>query len=294
MTYNKFMERVLTHLEKYKWETLGIKQDGTYKYQGEYIPKGHILPINIGKSKKDIVKENNVLAYVKKRCKDFIIKDQDLHRFSHHLNSSQMMCYNFFRPYIEADNSPNRDLINLLVAHGIELSLHDEAKCQFEYVNQEQEWKDEGTNFDFYIGSGKKKIYFEIKYTEKDFGGCKDDEYHKNKFEGSYKGFKGGYKKKIMNCPAIKDNIRSKIEFDEMFRKNYQLFRNVIRVTNIETYSVFIYDERNNSIVNQFVNFWENYIADDYKNKVRGITWQDLVKDMESNHGNEFVQKYLG
>ena len=96
-----------------------------------------------------------------------------------------------------------------------------------------------------------------------------------------------------MNCPAIKEGMRNKIEFDEDFRQNYQLFRNVLRVTNSETYSVFIYDERNNSIVTQFKEFEKNYISDKYKKNVIAITWQELVKSLESCHREQFCKKYL-
>jgi len=301
MTYNHFVEHVLKHLEKYKRETLLLKKDGIFKYQGREIARGYILPLDSSlsssKAKELVVKEFNQLECIKE--KPFLIAEH-LHRYAHHLNSSQLMCYNFFRPYIEhierpcdAGDKPNQDLINLLVSHDISICLCDNAKCQFEYVNDEPEWRDEGTNFDFYIESGKTKLYFEIKYTEQSFGGCEDDVNHKNKFEGSYKGFKGGYKDKIKNCPAIKEDLKKKIKFDADFRKNYQLFRNVIRVNTPETYSVFIYDERNNSIDTRFNDFKKNYISDGYKNNVIAITWQTLVKNLESCHIKQFWMKYL-
>ena len=293
MTYIKFKEHVLDHLEKYKRAVLGVKEKGTYRYKGMDIPEGHILPLDSSldpsKTKERVVVEFNQLESIKEE--PFLIAGH-LHRYAHHLNSSQLMCYNFFRPYIEVDK-PNQELINLLVSHEIEISLCADAKCQFEYVNQEPEWRDEGTNFDFYLESGKKKIYFEIKYTETDFGSCENDVKHKNKFDGRYMRFKGGYKEKIEDCPAIKEEMRNKIKFDKDFRKNYQLFRNVIRVINLNTYSVFIYDERNNSIVTQFEKFREDYISKEYKKNVIGFTWQELTKDLKSCHREQFCKKYL-
>ncbi len=294
MTYNQFMEHVLKHLEDYKRDVLGIEVKGIYKYQGMEIPKGYILPLD-KQAKKQAVEEFNQLECIKE--KPFLIAEH-LHRYAHHLNSSQLMCYNFFRPYIErprdAGDKPNQDLIDLLVSHDVNISLCDNAKCQFEYVNDEPEWRDEGTNFDFYIESGKTKIYFEIKYTEQGFGGCEKDVNHENKFEGNYKGFKGGYKEKIVNCPAIKEDMKHGIKFDDDFRKNYQLFRNVIRVINKKTYAVFIYDARNYSIVTQFENFRDSYISDEYKKNVIAITWQKLVENLESCHIKQFRKKYLG
>lgn len=294
MTYSFFLESVLEHLEKYKREVLKIEDKGTYKYQGKDIPKGHILPLTPPKTKEQIVKEFNQLECIKNQ--PFLIAGH-LHRYAHHLNSSQIMCYNFFRPYIKGTIDkyfPTKDLVKLLHDNGINICLCDGAKCKFEYVNLEPEWEDEGTNFDFFLESGEKKIYFEIKYTEQGFGGCKNDEKHKNKFEGNYMNFKGGYKEKIEECHAIKEGMKHEIKFDEDFRKNYQLFRNVIRVINKKTYSVFIYDERNEIILTQFKNFRDNYISDEYKENVIAITWQELAnKDLKSDHREQFCKKYL-
>lgn len=296
MDYNDFNNYVLNHLEKYKRDVLRIEKKGVYKYKGEVIRKGHILPLDSSLSaieaKKQVVKEFNQLNCIKEQ--PFLIEG-NLHRYAHHLNSSQLMCYNFFRPYIKEKGgiySPTQDLVNLLCLHNIKFCLSDNAKCQFEYVNQESEWTDENTNFDFYIESGGKRIYFEIKYTEKSFGNCKNDKYHKDKFEGKYKDFKDGYKEKIKNCPAIKEEKRN-IEFNGDFCKNYQLLRNVIRVTTPEIFSVFVFDERNDNISTHFESFMNNYISEDYKNNVIAITWQELVENLKSCHREQFCEKYL-
>ena len=144
MTYNQFREHVLKHLEDYKRKILGIEENGTYRE----ISKGHILPLDCSlssiKAKEQVVKESNQLKCIKEQ--PFLIAGH-LHRYAHHLNSSQLMCYNFFRPYIKRTKErycPTPKLVKLLCDNGIKICLDDNAKCQFEYVNQEQEWEDEG------------------------------------------------------------------------------------------------------------------------------------------------------
>lgn len=227
------------------------------------------------------MKEYNVLKCLK--GVDFLI-EKDLHRYAHHLNSSQLMCYNFFRPYIIKEGSktsPNDALIDLL-SNYIAINQSDDAECHFEYV-QGGEYEGEDTNFDFYLKSDETEVFFEIKYTEAGFGKCEKDDRHKDKFERIYNGL-------IKKCPAIKDSIT----FNDEFCKNYQLFRNSIRATGKNKYVIFIYDENNQYCKDQLDEFLKKYITDDYKNmNIIGITWQDLAHKLKSPHREEFIDKYL-
>lgn len=280
-TSKNFKNTVLCHLSKYKEKKLEIKECGIYRYNGENIPKKHILPIPKGESKEKVVKEYNVLSCLKD--KEFLIEQKDLHRFAHHLNSSQLMCYNFFRPYIEIEENktrPNDALINMLSKY-IAINQCDDAECHFEFV-QGEEYEGEDTNFDFYLRSGKTEVFFEIKYTEEGFGKCENDEKHKAKFEKVYQGLIG-------NCDAIKKPV----QFDDEFRKNYQLFRNAIRAIDKNKYVIFIYDDNNIYCKKQLEDFINNYISEDYQANIKGITWQDLVKKIETDHIREFKKKYM-
>lgn len=281
MSYTKFKEKILDKLADYKTNVLKIEENGIFRYRGKEYPKGHILPIPFGKSIQDIVKEYNVLKCLK--GVDFLI-EKDLHRYAHHLNSSQLMCYNFFRPYIIKEGrktSPNDALIDLL-SNYIAINQSDDSECHFEYV-QGGEYEGEDTNFDFYLKSDETEVFFEIKYTEAGFGKCENDDRHKDKFERIYNGL-------IKKCPAIKDSIT----FNHEFCKNYQLFRNSIRATGKNKYVIFIYDENNQYCKNQLDEFLKKYITDDYKNmNIIGITWQDLAHKLKSPHREEFIDKYL-
>ena len=281
MSYSKFRDNVLARLATYKKGVLKIEDEGLFQLRGKEHPKKHILPIHSGKSKQDVVKEYNVLSCL--RGEEFLI-EKDLHRYAHHLNSSQLMCYNFFRPYIIKEGGktcPNDALIELLSKY-IDINQCDDAECHFEYV-QGGEYEGEDTNFDFYLKSGETEVFFEIKYTEAGFGKCDNDDRHKDKFASLYNGL-------IKKCPAIKDSIT----FNDEFRKNYQLFRNSIRATSKNKYVIFIYDENNQYCKNQLSKFITKYITDDYKNvNIIGITWQDLVHKLKSPHKDEFIYKYL-
>ena len=93
----------------------------------------------------------------------------------------------------------------------------------------------------------------------------------------------------IGNCDAIKNPVR----FDDEFRKYYQLFRNSIRAKDKNKYVVFIYDKNNNYCESQLNEFKEKYISKDYQENVKGITWQDLVNKIDTDHIREFKKKYM-
>ena len=99
-------------------------------------------------------------------------------QYAHHLNSSQIVCYEFFRPMLNADRTAKEILKRFITERSI--SAHKGVLMgRFEYLPD----PDEYTNFDFYLEGNDVKIYFEIKYTENGFGKCDKDQKHKDKFE---------------------------------------------------------------------------------------------------------------
>lgn len=251
---------------------------GTFKGKGPY---SHILRIPQEEKKEDVIKEYNVLDCCKQL--PFMLKGK-CHRYAHHLNSSQLMCYNYFRPLIDEQGKASEKLISILRSIGINIDSFDDSQCKFEYEQCCDGWDKEGrkTNFDFYVKSGETEVFFEIKYTERGFGKAKMDDAHKDKYNCFYK-------TKIAECPAITDSIN---EYNNYFIVNYQLIRNVIRVTNEKKYVVFVYDMNNEIVKSQLNKFLKDTIIQ-LKENIIGVTWQDLVMKLETKHQEQFKQKYL-
>lgn len=282
MPYMVFKYKVLDKLEKYKENVLGIKKNGIFLYKGEDKSKGHILPICQGESKKSMAKKYNVLSCLKDE--EFLINEKDLHRYAHHLNSSQLMCYNYFRPLIDEKGHASEKLISILKAMGINIESSCNSQCVFEYEQNSGGWETEGrkTNFDFYVKSEETEVFFEIKYTEQGFGKAKKDKAHKDKYDNFYKA-------KISECHAIAPSIN---KYDDYFINNYQLIRNVIRITDKNKYVVFIYDD-NNEIVNSQLNEFIKTNIVQLKENIICVTWQKMVEELEPEHQNQFKEKYL-
>ena len=61
-------------------------------------------------------------------------KSIHLHQYAHHLNSSQIMCYNFFRPLIESFNgkmyTPKTSLLNLIKEEIDKDIISNDTECK--------------------------------------------------------------------------------------------------------------------------------------------------------------------
>lgn len=148
MSYVKFRKNVLEHLSTNKNKKFGELPASSFR-GNRY---SHILP-----------KELRDLNIMKFACK--ISEKICYHTYSHHLNSSQMMCINFFNPILNESN-----ILVSLISTQLGLTLPKKAQVKersFEYCPNGNKC----TNFDFFLElTTSEKIYFEIKYTEKDFG----------------------------------------------------------------------------------------------------------------------------
>ena len=109
------------HLAKYAVEK-GLRCGGLYQGR-EYC---HILFTENEEQKKEVIKKN-LLKGVKA---DMLSKP---HTDAHHLNSSQILCYNFFRPLIDKNGGATQELVDRLSEQGI--PIEKGAKCTFEYTD---------------------------------------------------------------------------------------------------------------------------------------------------------------
>lgn len=253
MSYNSFKNNVYEHLAKYNgWKT------GYFKGK----PYDHIVDID-GKTKEEIVKtiieEDGVCP------KEF----RKPHMYAHHLNSSQVICYEFFKPLIE-----NKDNMSKVVN---KMEIPFQISNNFEAVFEKEFENGDGTNFDFFLSDNKHNIYIEVKYTEQGFASCKNDENHRKKF-------KDIYRNRIKDSFCIEKN---EIDFTQM-RKYYQLFRNVLQIQKETDFVVFLFPKENSIAKKEFEDFRDTYLSEKGKNNVKGVFWEDLTDFMSSTFKEKF------
>lgn len=287
ISYNSFKKQVLenlvTHLKDQFPDTSAIIPGLWPRHN---VTREHILKIEKGQMK--AIKDYNLLKSAMNL--PFLLSENQLHQFAHHLNSSQIMCYNFFRPQLGDNKQVKEPLIKLLRDIGVFFNeTYEYAEAEFEYEDEKSKEPYRKTNFDFFVKMGETKVYFEIKYTENGFGTCEDDKKGEHR-----KKFNNYYKDEMKKCGIIK---KSAINWNETFRKYYQLVRNAIKVGE-KSFVVIITDERNFLTNKQLCDFEKDMIENaKHRNHLICISWQELCDKapccgFSETHINQFREKY--
>lgn len=265
-----FKEEIYENLSDYRERTLKIPEMGYWKNK----PYGHILP-------KDKKKENIFPEYQKSFFNSELGRIK-LHLYFHHLNSSQAMCINFFYPIFTENKL---DLITNYL--GFKDEVIDYNSVRFEKESDiDKKNNRRPTNFDFYFKTKSgKNFFFEIKYTESDFGKAKNDLDHHDKFLKVY-------------CQHLPKVVQIKYTEMTVFLKHYQIVRNLIHI-NESSYVVFLYPKKNTA-VNKAAHFAEeNILNKDKLPHLFNITWEDIILNLKSNPNvnsdflGEFKKKYF-
>ena len=275
MKYDKFISTVL---EKIVHE-FDNPEPGLFRGHGPY---DHIISNPNSTDRERIVNEYLLLPDVPK-----IQGEIKLHPDAHHMNSSQIMCYNFFRPLLKEynknkkDYKPSDELVDL-VGKIIDTPLENKnSSCKFEYIQPNTDT----TNFDFYLKCSDVEVFFEIKYTEKEFAKKKVTPDSELQYEKVYKPM-------ISKAEHIfKDKTISASDF----LKNFQLLRNAIRAIDNNKYVVFICPRAHDNLVNQYNKFKEQFLSPKGEEHVKLVTWESLLTAAENiliSQG-EFCKRYI-
>lgn len=268
-----FQSCAISHLGNYKKTNLGILKQGEYKYNGRIIKYDHILP-------KENLKKN-ILPDYREAFWASEYSNISLHRYFHHLNSSQALCINLFYPLIaEGLVSEIGKYINTPLTHPV---------CKFEHESEiESPYKaTKKTNFDFFISDNNLRVYFEVKYTENRFGSAKNDEEHREKFNLVYRPL-------LLDNPYINDNCKSQ----DFFLQHYQIMRNLVHIKENSTV-VFAFPKHNQRVFNQANYAYENVLTDIGRTKFQRIYLEELIPyfwdhtDAPLKHYTVFYDKYL-
>ena len=254
-------------------------EPGLFRGHGPY---DHIISNPNSTDRERIVNEYLLLPDVPK-----IQGEIKLHPDAHHMNSSQIMCYNFFRPLLseydknEKEYKPSDALVDL-VGKIIDTPLENKnSSCKFEYIQPNTDT----TNFDFYLKCGDVEVFFEIKYTEKEFAKKKITPESELQYEKVYKPM-------ISKAEHIfKDKVIS--ASDSL--KHFQLLRNAIRAIDNNKYVVFICPRAHDNLVNQYNKFKEQFLSPKGEEHVKLVTWESLLtaaEELSINQG-EFCKRYI-
>lgn len=254
------------HLAKYKAIRLGVKEHGVYKKNGQPYP--HILPDNLMKL--------NILETYRAEFWEYLENHPKLklHQDFHHLNSSQAMCFNLFFPFCH-DESGHWVMLQVLG-----LDREEIQTLEFEKVIR----KDEGTNFDFFMElKSRKRILFELKLSENEFGAVKPSKQHYMKLSKIYE-------------PSLTGRVSKECLDPSMFFQYYQILRNISYLdSNTSDHLFFVYPRMNRSL-SKCEEFIRTHLSEGLESKVTILFLEDLVRNvyhLPSDQGPIFKAHYL-
>lgn len=192
--YAKALER---HLVDYKHSRLGIKLSGAFDYRGRDVVRPHILP-------KDL-RWLNMLEGFRAETREYVRshKSVRLHKYFHHLNSSQALALNLFLPFFESGNSAAKALLAALGLRGDVSSW-----CCEQIVDAKEEtqvdvaWQDAAGSW----------TYCEVKLSEREFGRAEGAPRHHAKLLTTY-------------GPGLRDHCSAEMLESNVFFEHYQIFR---------------------------------------------------------------------
>ena len=240
-------ERIIKHLADYKIKILKIDKNGIWRKK-KYP---HILPKEDWK--KNIIPQTE---YDQKIISEIKNKNIKLHQGFHHLTSSQALCFNLFYPIFFAEKF---DLL-------LDKKLHKDYI--FEYIKDENE----NTNFDLYVETNQAKYYFEIKYTENEFGKAKNDKRHEDKYEKIYKD-------KLKKFTGVTM---------EIFFRYYQLFRNLIYD---DGYNIFVFPKDRSDLKDTIKYVIENHCKEQEEHIII-LPIEEIVEIMLGSSDNKLIKHY--
>jgi hypothetical protein len=251
---SNYAKHLNAHLASYKARCLGALEPGTFMYRGQELRYDHILPKEQGWL--------NLLAPYRPDIQRYLSTRPaiTLHRYFHHLNSSQAFALNLFFPYFEKGGAPQ-----LLAAMG---SASDLTSWELERIVD----VDEGTNVDVTWHSGGVRTYCEVKLSEQEFGAAKDDERHRRKLERIYR-------------PGLAGACSPEWLQPELFFQNYQLFRNVWLVAREPGSNlVFLAPRANTKIWRQLTAFF-GILHEPVATRVRAVAIEDVIDSLAAADG---------
>jgi hypothetical protein len=273
-----YAERLEAHLVCYKRERMGVFESGTWKGRNGPVKRDHILPFRR--------RELNILpsirtafwAYWRGQCRTRS-PQPCLHRGFPHLTSSQAMAFNLFFPFLYYASGRSALLLEAL---GIPL-----APIQtwgFEWVDAE-----DGTNVDcgmtFTTGDA---VLIEVKLREREFGRCKADADHHQKFARTYAE------------PLSKIVAAEHLRLPGVFR-NYQVLRNLWMLRRPTTRIVFLFPRENTALADGEA-FLHKAPLETHRSRVSVVHLEPLVDRLLSNtakdrglhqHMRLFHEKYI-
>ena len=271
MGSESFKKDLLKHLGKYRRDVLGIAKPGKFNYRGNPVEHEHIL---------DGDKWLNIPSEAREQVRAHVeAKGNKLHRYFHHLNSSQAFALALFVPFFEGGSDAAAALLSALGQPGRLVGWEAEAiPCPEEGTNLDARW----------LRSNGIETFCEVKLTEDEFGKAEDDARHQAKLLEIYE-------------PRLSPHIDAQLLEKDAFFSSYQILRNLWHAAGTTSGRVlFLYPRQHVTLTRQLSEVLE-HVNPTLRDRIDISHTEDvlahLVDDAQCpqplrNHAAELSRKY--
>lgn len=236
-------------------------------------------------------------SFPAEKCLKGRLTDEKIkYHYAEHLNSSQTMCIAYFKKFFEGETREGL-LLQILARMGLDVSsLGELTDAVLEHVPNGKE----GTNFDFFLKFTGGQITWEIKFTEKEFGGVSGtvggDTYREK--------YRRIYLPMLAQCafPDPAEPCADSEEAMEAFFRHYQIRRNILYASSRADYVLFL-TPRENPTLEDGRAYIERYAAGCGTDHIRNLYWEDLLETTLAvvcdvpellSYYTRFREKYFG
>jgi hypothetical protein len=256
MTDRDYIARLQRHLAEYKSRVLLVEESGTWGTPPR--PYAHILP----RERQDL---NIVASFRQEFWRAQRQYRWKLHKYFHHLSSSQAFAFNVFLPLFP-------EVPAGLVATRRLLGLPESASAHLEFERILD--AKEGTNIDVLIccEAGARSI-IEVKLTEQAFGNAVPDERHLAKLDDIYK-------------PLLAEHVDSSCLEPSAFFRDYQLYRNLAQVRHDSADSVvLLIPKARTQLWQHACNWCDSARLGSLLGRIRPVAIEDLIATLIADLG---------
>jgi len=250
-----YQDDLIAHLVSYKRTQLGDPPAGTFRHRGKDLAYEHILPKRSS--------QLNFLAESRDEIVTFLRAHPQvkLHRYFHHLNSSQAFALNLFVPFFEGGRKASSSLLAALGQKGDLLRWEPEAIPDLlEETNLDAVWE---TNDGV-------KTFCEVKLSERDFGKARHDDRHLAKLREIY-------------LPRLAPDLSPELQTTAGFFGSYQILRNVWHMVGTPKGRLIFLIPRRNARLWPLLETVRAGVAQKVRSRIHCVAIEDVLDSLAEN-----------
>lgn len=248
-----YQDKLKAHLTAYKHEHLGGPPPGIYKDK-HYE---HILPD----------RQLNFLAEFRNEINSYLEKSNPqikLHKYFHHLNSSQAFTLNLFVPFFEGGVEASNALLTALGQRAELVRWAPEAIPDIS----------EGTNLDVvWETADGAQTFCEVKLSENDFGKARNDKRHQDKLRDIY-------------LPRLAHHLSPELQTATGFFKSYQILRNIWHMVDVPKGRLVFLIPRGNSKLWPMLKTTLSGVSTSVRERISEVAIEDVLDNLATNEAN--------